>query len=141
MLCFHISGPYTLAFLTRVSQPGSTLGCCPHHATGGAQHDWPSTLWLTITACGYLCIYNFPMPMRPSCQPTWPASSCQPTWAAFTHALLSSCLHSWNVLFQQSLIDGSVKGQYATYSQKFLKSGNYFNEENVRVMLLVIWYS
>ena len=27
----------------------------------------------------------------------WPASGCQPKWAHYTHALLSSFLHSWNM--------------------------------------------
>ena len=39
---------------------------------------------------------------------------CQPMWAAYTHVLLSSCLHSLNILLQDSLIDDSVNGQYAT---------------------------
>ena len=29
------------------------------------------------------------------CQATWPASGYQPEWSAYTHVLLSSCLHSW----------------------------------------------
>ena len=67
------------------------------------------TAWLAVTAVG-VSIYDFPTPIHSlSC-----LFGCQLRWAASNHALLSSCLHSWNTLPQDSLIDGPVKVQYAT---------------------------
>ena len=58
------------------------------------------TAWL-IVWLGYLCIYNFPTPMRSCCQPTWPVSGCQ----RITVFLLTQLEH-----------DSSISGQYATVS-------------------------
>ena len=62
----------------------------------------------SVTARGYLCIYNFITPMcsgldyldlLPLVKPLKP----------------SSCIHCWNIFSEKSLIDSSVKSQYATY--------------------------
>ena len=60
-----------------------------------------------MTDYEYLCIYNFITPTCSSCDSRDLLPLVNP------HKL-SSCLHSWNILFQRSLIDSSIKSQYPT---------------------------
>ena len=111
------SRPYVFASLTSGSQPGSAVGNWPLDETQRTSDlTWlclqmadRDSLWLTIWH-RYPSIYNFITPTR--------SSGLWFTWSAHTHASLafrqSLCLHSWNILSQWSLIDNSVKCQYAS---------------------------
>ena len=114
MLWFHIHGLTSLLPWREVFNPGLWWATFPN--------GWPpgwllplfggSSNWLTVTLkltvfCGYLCIYYFITPMSSGCDSRDLLPLVNP-------CELSPSLHSWNIQSQKSLIDGSVKCQYAT---------------------------
>ena len=99
------SGHYI--FASSASQPGPTVGRCPT-----SLYNWSNLFWLQDwnwpLLCEYLCIHNFIMPTHFQFNPC----------AAYTYALLPSCLHwcvlqplclhSWNIqLCQRSIYNSS----------------------------------
>ena len=63
--------------------------------------DWP---WLTVGTWVYIISLRLSIPVVNPHEPL----------PAFNPQELSSCLHGWNILYQKSLMGGSVKGQYTT---------------------------
>ena len=62
--------------------------------------DWLYLMWIPV----YLKFHN-----------TYPFFRLSTTWTAF------ACLHKWNILFQKSKTDGSVKGLYTTvWTDRFM---------------------
>ena len=77
--------------------------------------DWPLTDQQTNRSVhGYQCIYNFITPNLPVILPV-----ILPAVNPCNMLPLFSCLHSWSILFQKSLILGLVKGHYQHYSQPY----------------------
>ena len=107
----------TSASSMRGFQQGSAVGHCPPHTHTHwvvpraasvltwlwlqlADHNWHDS----VTACGYLCIYN-----------THSSCDSHDLFPLVNPCKLYSCLHSWNILSQKSLIDSSVKSQYVIW--------------------------
>ena len=68
----------------------------------------PRTSWLPV----YLLTADWPYLLRVPAyiSQRLHVSGCQHIWAAYTHALRSSSWVKWNILSQDSLFDGSLKG-------------------------------
>ena len=109
------SGPYDFASLTMFS----TVFLLGGHLTSAYYgHSLAVTLRESMTLLltvwhGYPCIYNFI---------TLTCSDCDsPDLILLVNPHeLSACLHGWNILFQKSLLDGSVKGQHPTWITSLL---------------------
>ena len=125
------SETYVLASLTRDSQPRSVVGCIPLHppprvAPNAADRDYP---WLCVIDRLSVGTRVYILPVRDS-RDLLPLVNTRE---------LSSCLHSWNILSQKSLIDGSVIHQlsYKQIEHKFLKQEFFGGYSNVYIYIYI----